>query len=129
MRNGQLLECSQWNSLMRFEHKNKPLLTKPQYHRRLVKHSLLASSIIFVSLLIGIMGYHFTENLPWLDSLLNASMILGGMGPVDALKTSGGKIFASFYALFSGIVFIAAAGVLMAPVYHRFLHKFHYPEH
>lgn len=75
--------------------------------------------------MIGILGYHIFEGLPWIDSLLNASMILGGMGPVNELKTEAGKIFASLYALFSGIVFIAAASILVAPVFHRFLHKFH----
>ena len=70
-------------------------------------------------------GYHYTEGLPWLDSLLNASMILGGMGPVDVVRTSAGKWFASFYALFSGMVLLVAAGVLIAPVVHRFLHRFH----
>jgi hypothetical protein len=79
-------------------------------------------------LFIGILGYHLTENLGWLDSLLNASMILGGMGPVDTLKTSGGKLFASFYALFSGVVFLITMSVVLAPILHRFLHKFHLDE-
>jgi len=81
--------------------------------------------MIFISLLIGVAGYHFTEGLPWLDSLLNASMILGGMGPVNELHTSGGKLFASFYALFSGIIFLASVAILLAPVAHRFLHRLH----
>ena len=71
-------------------------------------------------------GYHQTEGLPWLDALLNASMILSGMGPVQELHTTAGKLFASFYALFSGVMFITLAGVLFAPVFHRFLHKFHW---
>ena len=70
-------------------------------------------------------GYHLTENMPWLDSLLNASMILGGMGPVDGLHTVAGKLFASFYALFSGLVFVGAASVLLAPLLHRLMHHFH----
>jgi len=77
---------------------------------RLVSHTLVALAVIFGSLLMGILGYHFTEGLPWLDSLVNASMILGGMGPVDALHTTAGKLFASFYALYSGMVFLVAVG-------------------
>ena len=71
------------------------------------------------------MGYHHYGNLPWIDSFLNASMILTGMGPVDKMETQSGKIFSAFYALFSGISFLTFVGVLFAPVYHRFLHKFH----
>jgi len=74
---------------------------------------------------MGILGYHFTENLSWIDSLVNASMLLGGMGPVDVLHTNAGKLFASFYALYSGIVFLVSVGVILAPLYHRFLHRFH----
>jgi hypothetical protein len=80
------------------------------------------------ALSIGVGGYHFIAQLPWVDSLLNASMILGGMGPVDTLSTRAAKIFASVYALFSGVVFIGSVGVFMAPVVHRFLHKFHLEE-
>jgi hypothetical protein len=82
-------------------------------------------AILVVSLGIGILGYHTLEGLSWTDSLLNASMLLGGMGPVETPQTEAGKIFASFYALFSGVVFLVAVGVLIAPVFHRFLHRFH----
>jgi hypothetical protein len=75
-----------------------------------------------MSLAIGILGYRLTEHMSWLDALLNASMILGGMGPVATPQTTAGKWFASFYALFSGVVFLVAVGVLIAPVFHRFLH-------
>jgi len=85
----------------------------------------VAGAIVFFSLVLGILGYHFFEKLRWLDALLNASMILTGMGPVDQLQTTGGKLFASFYALFSGIVFITTAGLLLAPLMHRLMHKFH----
>jgi hypothetical protein len=78
--------------------------------------------------MIGIMGYHYFENFSWTDSLLNASMILGGMGPVGEMKTEGGKIFASLYALFSGIVFLITVGIMMAPSVHRFLHSLHIEE-
>ncbi|HVP35775.1 MAG TPA: hypothetical protein VMT04_02145 [Terriglobales bacterium] len=108
-----------------FEHRSQPLLPRHLYIRRLLRHGLLAVVVIFVSLLIGIAGYHFIEGLPWLDSLLNASMILGGMGPVNVIQKTAGKLFASFYALFSGIVFLASVAILIAPVAHRFLHRLH----
>lgn len=71
------------------------------------------------------LGYHFLESLSWIDALLNASMILGGMGPVTPLQTNAGKIFASFYAIYSGVILLASVGVLAAPIFHRFLHRFH----
>lgn len=114
--------------MLKYEHKSKPLLPAPAFFGRLAKHFFVASSVIFGALGIGVLGYHESENLPWLDSLLNASMILGGMGPVDPVKTVAGKLFASFYALFSGIVFLVAVGVIFAPLFHRFLHKFHLAE-
>jgi hypothetical protein len=73
-------------------------------------------------------GYHFLEDLSWIDSLLNSSMILGGMGPVNTLQTIGGKIFASFYALYSGVILLASVGILAAPIFHRFMHHFHLAE-
>ena len=108
-----------------YEHKSHPLLPKKLFIRRLLNNGLTGLGVIAFSLGTGVLGYHFTENLSWLDSLLNASMILGGMGPVSPLQTPGGKWFASFYALFSGIVFLLVAGILIAPIFHRFLHKFH----
>jgi hypothetical protein len=77
------------------------------------------------SLAFGVCGYHFLERLPWIDSLLDASMILGGMGPVDPIRTTAGKLFASFYALYSGLAIIAVVGILIAPIVHRVFHKFH----
>ena len=85
----------------------------------------IAFVMIAMSLLAGVCGYHFLEDLTWLDAFLNASMILGGMGPVDPVKTTSGKLFAGCYALYSGLVVIATAGVLLVPVLHRLLHKFH----
>jgi len=108
-----------------YEHRSQPLLPGHLFLRRVVWHILVALTVISGSLFIGVAGYHFTEGLSWLDSLLNASMILGGMGPVNELHTSGGKVFASFYSLFSGIVFLVTAGILLAPVVHRFLHRLH----
>ncbi len=109
-----------------YEHRSQPLLPKHLFILQVAKHILLAFGVIFGSLSIGILGYHVTDDLSWLDSLLNGSMILGGMGPVNLIQTSGGKIFASFYALFSGIVFLVTAAVLIAPVVHRFLHRLHF---
>ncbi len=86
----------------------------------------LALGIIGVSLGLGIVGYHFCAGLSWLDALLNASMILTGMGPVNELHTTAGKLYASFYALFSGVIFITSVAIMLAPMVHRFLHKFHF---
>ena len=108
-----------------FEHRRQPLLPRHLFFRRLARHGCLGLAIVAGALGIGILGYHFSEGLGWLDSLLNASMILSGMGPVGELKHDAGKWFASFYALFSGVAFITMVGVLFAPVVHRFLHKFH----
>ena len=108
-----------------YEHKHQPLLPRRLFYRRVLTHTLFALAFVAGSLLIGIWGYIHFEHFSWVDALLNASMILGGMGPVGELKTTGGKLFASFYALFSGVVFLIIAGVLFAPAFHRFLHKFH----
>jgi hypothetical protein len=88
-------------------------------------HAAVALGLLGAGLGGGVVGYHVTENMPWLDSLLNASMILGGMGPVSELRTSAGKTFASCYALFSGLFFLVIVGVLLAPAVHRYAHKFH----
>lgn len=109
----------------RFEHHRQPLASQHAFLQRVLRYLGLSFGIIAGSLAIGVLGYHFTEGLPWLDALLNASMILGGMGPVDPLHTAAGKWFASFYALFSGMVLLVAVGVLIAPVVHRFLHRLH----
>lgn len=108
-----------------FEHRTKPLLPRKTFVLRVLRSLVLAVGIIGVSLALGVFGYHFCEGLSWLDSLLNASMILTGMGPVSELHTVAGKLFASFYALFSGVVFISAVAIFLAPLGHRFLHKFH----
>jgi len=108
-----------------YEARHQPLLDKAAFVRRVIFHFTIAVGVLLGSLFIGILGYHLTERLGWLDALLNAAMILGSMGPVDPVRTSAGKIFASFYALYSGIVFIVVAGVILAPVVHRVLHHFH----
>ena len=108
-----------------YEHRKQPLASRRVFVRRVAFNGLIGAAMILVALSIGVLGYHFLEGLSWIDALLNASMILGGMGPVNALQTTAGKLFASFYALFSGVIFIAAMGVLAAPIFHRFLHHFH----
>jgi hypothetical protein len=108
-----------------YESKSDPILPVHRFWRRILNHLLVAFGVIFFCLGIGIAGYALFEKMSFVDALLNASMILGGMGPVGELKTVGGKLFASFYALFSGVVFIAAAGIIFAPFLHRMMHAFH----
>lgn len=108
-----------------FEHRSEPLASPTEFRRRMLNYGLITILIILFSLAIGMLGYHYFESLSWIDSLLNASMILGGMGPVNDLKTDSGKIFASFYALYSGIILLASVGILAAPLFHRVLHRFH----
>jgi hypothetical protein len=111
-----------------YEHRTEPLLPRHRFYRRLFRHALVAFALMASSLGLGVLGYHYTEGLSWLDSLLNASMILGGMGPVAVLHTPAGKLFASFYALFSGAVFLGMAGIVIAPIAHRLLHRLHLEE-
>jgi hypothetical protein len=113
---------------MMYEHRTEPLLPARQFFQRLIKHTLVAFAVLGVSLGMGIIGYRLTEGLSWLDALLNASMILGGMGPVNQLQHASGKLFASFYALYSGIVFLASAGIIVAPIVHRIAHRLHLEE-
>ena len=109
-----------------FEHHREPLASQAQFRQRLLLFGLLSLGMILLSLGIGILGYHYIVGLDWIDSLLNASMLLGGMGPiVTDLKTTAAKLFASFYALFAGVVFLVSIGVLSTPIFHRFLHRFH----
>ena len=110
---------------MIYEHRTQPLLPRQLFLRRMLGHALLGLILILGSLTLGILGYHYLEGLSWLDALLNASMILGGMGPVAELHTVAGKLFASFYALFSGAIFLVIVGILIAPVAHRILHRLH----
>jgi hypothetical protein len=83
--------------------------------------------IMFLCLMLGVFGYHYTAKVGWLDSLHNASMILSGMGPVVEINTTIGKLFSSFYALFSGVIFITNIGIMLAPAIHRFFHRLHVP--
>ena len=108
-----------------YEHHSEPLASTEVFAQRLLSNGLLGLALLVFSLVNGMLGYHFLESLSWIDSLLNASMILGGMGPVAPLQTNAGKIFASFYAIYSGVILLASVGILIAPIFHRFLHHFH----
>jgi hypothetical protein len=108
-----------------FEHRSEPLLPRGAFLRRLAGSAGLGAGLIAVSLFIGMLGYHVFERLSWIDSFLNASMLLGGMGPVETPQTYGGKLFAGTYALYCGLAVIAVAAIILAPVVHRILHSFH----
>jgi hypothetical protein len=108
-----------------YEHNHEPLLSRRDFAWRVARHALAFLLLVAAALFAGAAGYHWLEGIPWVDAVLNAAMILGGMGPVDVLRTDAGKLFAAGYALFSGLVFVAAMGVLFIPVVHRLLHKFH----
>lgn len=108
-----------------YEHYLEPLVPQSTFSLRVVKAVLISVVVVSCALGIGVFGYHIFEGYSWIDSILNASMILGGMGPVNELHTDAGKLFASGYALFSGVVFLVVAGILFAPIVHRFLHRFH----
>ncbi len=108
-----------------YERHSDRLVTSRVFIRRVLRHAALACALLGVGLGMGILGYHYLCGLEWIDSLVNASMILGGMGPVDQVKNTAGKFFISFYALFSGLAFVAIAGTLVAPFAHRLLHTFH----
>lgn len=111
-----------------YERHSAHLLTRTQFALRLLKHGLIVSSLIGVSLLVGMAGYRYIAGLSWIDAFLNAAMLLGGMGPVNDMPTDGAKLFAGFYSLYCGVVFIASAGILVVPVAHRVLHKLHLDE-
>ncbi|MCX6834519.1 MAG: hypothetical protein NTW07_05190 [candidate division Zixibacteria bacterium] len=110
---------------LKFEHRRQPLLSRRDFLRRFAHSILLALLSLAVWLLLGMFGYHWLADLSWLDAFLNASMIVGGMGPVDPLTAPAAKLFAGFYAVFSGVIFLGIFGLLIAPVFHRFLHRFH----
>ena len=108
-----------------YEPKSKPLADRSVYYKRLAKNGIIAFVIMIICLMIGVIGYHYTGNIPWLDALHNSAMILAGMGHVATITTVAGKWFSTFYALFSGVVFITNIGFFLAPVVHRFFHRFH----
>ena len=108
-----------------YEHRKQKLAPMATFYQRVLKNILLAIAVMIICLIIGIFGYHYTANIPWLDAVHNSSMILSGMGPVVEIKTIAGKWFSSFYALFSGVVFITNIGIILAPVMHRMFHRLH----
>jgi hypothetical protein len=110
---------------MLYEHHSQSLLSRTAWLRRLAKSLRTAALVLASALLTGILGYHFFGQLPWVDSLLEAAMILAGMGPVAPMHNETVKIFAAFYALISGFIFLASSGIIIAPILHRFLHHFH----
>ena len=108
-----------------FETRSKPLLPRSSYYARLVRSAAIGLVVIVIALGAGMLGYHYFEGMPWIDAFTNAAMILSGMGPLAPLSTTNGKLFAGFYALFSGLVFVVVMGIVFAPVVHRFMHRFH----
>ncbi len=111
-----------------YERRGQPLISRQQFILRLLRHAGYGLMIVIGSLLVGMVGYHQLEGFSWVDSFLNAAMILGGMGPVGQLTTNAGKIFAGLYALYAGMIFLVAAGIMLLPVLHRLLHSFHLDE-
>ena len=111
-----------------FEHRTQPLLPRRDFARRLARSAGAGAAIIASSLFAGMLGYHSLEDMSWIDAFVNAAMILYGMGPVSPLHSDGGKLFAGLYALYSGLALILVAGLMFAPVAHRFLHRFHLDE-
>jgi hypothetical protein len=111
-----------------YEHKREKIVPLGTFYQRVLKNILIAIMVMLVCLIIGLLGYHYTADIPWLDAFHNAAMILSGMGPVVDINTEGGKWFSSFYALFSGVVFITNMGIILAPAIHRLLHRLNVEE-
>ncbi len=111
-----------------YEPRHKPPLSRAQFLWRLLGHFLVGLGVIGASLILGMTGYVVFEDLSWMDAFLNAAMLLGGMGPVDMPQTEAGKLFAGLYALYAGLVLIVVAAMLIAPVIHRLLHRFHWEQ-
>lgn len=107
------------------EHKSQKVVPRAVFVRRILHHFYISTLLVAVALLMGVAGYHWICGFGFIDALLNASMILGGMGPVDVLQTDAAKLFASFYALFSGLFFIGIMGFMLTPLIHRIMHKLH----
>lgn len=109
-----------------FEHHSQPILERSKWVKRVVQSVWLAAIVVAFALAIGVLGYHILGDLSWIDSILEASMILGGMGAIAPMKSDAVKLFASFYALLSGLVMVSSTGMILAPWLHRLLHHFHY---
>jgi hypothetical protein len=111
--------------IINYESRRQPLLSRAMFAQRLVRNFILASLFIALSLVAGMTGYWYFEGMPWIDAFANAAMILSGMGPLAPLQTWGGKFFAGVYALYSGLAVVLAVGLIMAPIVHRVMHRFH----
>lgn len=108
-----------------FEKRHENILPRSKFLIRLVKFAFLSIGLIVVSLIIGIVGYHQFEGLPWIDAFLNSAMLMGGMGQIDVIHTDAGKVFAGIYAMYCGIIVLVSVALLLAPIFHRLLHHFH----
>ncbi len=111
-----------------YEHRTAPVVSRAAFIRRMVRHGGYVLELALFSIAVGMAGFHFLALESWLDSFLNTTMLLGGMGPVGEIRSSVGKLFAGLFALYAGLVFIAAFALLTAPVLHRLVHKFHAEE-
>lgn len=111
-----------------YEPGHHPPISRRHFVRRIALHVTLSWGLVCLSLFLGMAGFHYTEGLSWLDGFVQSAMLLGGMGPVSAPVTEGGKFFAGLYALYCGLVFIVVAGLIIAPVIHRILHRLHWDE-
>ncbi len=109
-----------------YERHHERVVPVRTFLRRVARHLAVASLVLAGSLFGGMVGYAYFERLSWLDAFLNAAMLLGGMGPIESPTTPGGKLFAGFYALYSGMVFLVVASIVLAPLVHRVLHRFHW---
>lgn len=116
---------TQRSTSQKYERRDEPMASMSSFLVRLFRAFLATLVIVSVSLAIGTVGYSYFLDMPWIDGLINASMILTGMGPVDRMESTAGKLFATFYALYSGLAFLSMVAIIIAPVYHRFLHHFH----
>jgi hypothetical protein len=113
---------------MKYERLREPLASWDRFVRRVLTHFGIVILVIGVSLAVGMGGYRYFQRMEWIDAFLNAAMLIGGMGPIETKLTWGGKLFAGLYALYAGLVVLVAAGILMAPLFHRFLHRLHLDE-
>lgn len=111
-----------------YEPKTHPPIPRKRFVRRVLLHAAAAFALLLVSLMLGMAGYEYFEQLPWRSAFLNSAMLLGGMGPVDAPRTDGGKLFAGLYALYAGLVFLVVAALILTPIVHRVMHKFHWEQ-
>jgi len=111
-----------------YESKSHPPISRELFLKRVLLHVASATLLMFGSIMSGMVGYEYYEGLPWRDAFLNSAMLLGGMGPVDAPRTDGGKLFAGIYALYAGLVFLVVVALIFAPIVHRIMHRFHWQE-